>query len=335
MLIPIEPVINFIVDEGLGPYKITRSDPEMWRIQIHEPSAWGTNDRKWRCGIGVKIVEDKKIVVYNGFKAVALYGADYHGSFFKFIKLIKCLESISEAKQYFFSKYLIGTDIHALTEEYTSYEVKKTTPSVFIPDDFERLDFEKHTEYVEYLLKRGVAEERIQKTKLFINDKEKRIVFPVYEDGELLFYTGRDVSGKNPIPWKKSFGDNKHPVWNLDVVNNIAYVFEACFDAINVKGGIALFGIGTETQMKKILRARLNKVILVFDNDQAGRNARLRWAEWLTSHMQSGVYVYNYLNIKEKDFGLMAQNKVDFQLKERIVFWDYRAKLLMKMGKIV
>lgn len=339
MFIPIESVINFLVDEGLGPYKIAKSDPDNWRLQINEPSMWGTNDKKWRCGIGIKQIEDEKVVVYNGFKAAALYGSDYHGNFFKFVKMIKGFNSLDQAKQYFIGKYLVGVDVKEFTNKSKStrkclFVSERPRFEVNIPDKFEKLDAKKHVEYINYLISRGVSEERARKAKLFVNDDEKRIVFPVYEDGFLVFYAGRDITGKNPIPWKKSFGEDVHPVWNLDNLSTTATVFEACFDAIQMPNGISLFGVGTETQFKKILALKLNKVILVFDNDIAGRNARFKWAEWLTAHNQPGVYVFDYTGLKEKDFGTLAEKKIDFNFKERIHFWDYRAKLLFKLGKI-
>lgn len=335
MLIPIESVINFITDEGLGPYKITRSDPENWRIQINEPSAWGTNDKKWRCGIGVKQIEDEKMIVFNGFKAVAMLGPDYQGSFFKFVKLIKDTGSVNVAKQYFMSTYMKGINITELTSDGHKQQIKVVNKDIQIPDNFEKLDIKKHKEYVDYLLERKIDLDIIKKTKIYVNEDEKRIEFPVYENSNLIFFSGRDITGINPIRWKKSSGNERQPIWNYDGITTTAYVFEGVFDAINVSGGVALFGIGTESQMKKLLRLKLNKIVLIFDNDLPGRNARWRWAEWLTSKMQKGVHVYNFSGIKEKDFGSMKEHEVPFDIKDRIVFWDYRAKLLFKMGKII
>ena len=338
MYIPIQAVIDFITDENLGPYKISKSDPEAWRLQINEPQSWGTNDKKWRCGIGIKNIDEQKVVVFNGFKAAALYGVEYHGIFFKFVKLVKGFTSIHDAREYFLNKYLTGQDIHLLMGEYKQKDnnnISESKTAVNVPDKFERFDSDIHKDYVDYLHKRGVSEKRIQSAKLFVNAEEQRLVFPVYEDGSLIFYSGRDITNKSPLKWKKSFGDDVHPIWNIDSLSTTAVVFEACFDAIHFNNGIALFGVGTESQFRKLLKLKLNKIILVFDNDKAGRNARLKWAEWLTEHNQQGVYIYDYSGIPVKDFGMMAEQKIPFELKERMKFWDYRAKLLYKMEKII
>lgn len=336
MLIPLENVLNFITDENLGPYKIVKNDPENWRIQINEPSSWGTNDRKWRCGIGVKRIEDKKIVVFNGFKAAALYGSDYHGGFFKFVKMAMNFNSVYEAKQWFISHYWNSVDISQIVNKKPS-EVEQKLPSlgIDIPNKFERFNPKVHLEYADYLRSRKVPEKRIKKTTLFVNKDENRIIFPVYQDGNLIFYTGRDITNRSPLLWKKSKGENVFPIWNLDELNTICVVFEACFDAIQHPNGIAMFGVGTETQFKKILAKKFNKVVLVFDNDIAGRRARLKWAEWLSEHNQPGVYIFDYAGLDGKDFSTLVEKEIEFDFSERIHFWNYRTKLLFKMRKII
>jgi len=339
MFIPLDAVVNFIADENLGPYKIAKSDPEAWRIQINEPPSWGTNDRKWRCGIGVKQVDDKKIVVFNGFKAAALYGSDYHGEFFKFVKMVMHLNSVKEAKQWFIGRYMVGVDIKEMLGNSKPrclfVSERAEVSDINIPDTFEKFNAKVHTEYADYLRARKVPEDRIKKTVLFVNKEENRIIFPVYEDGNLIFYAGRDIKNKSPLLWKKSRGENVFPIWNLDNLSTTCAVFEACFDAIQRPNGVAMFGVGTEEQFKKILAKKLNKVILVFDNDDAGRNARWKWAEWLTEHNQPGVYVFDYKGLNEKDFGTLAEKGIKFDFKERIHFWDYKAKLLWKLKKII
>lgn len=332
-LVTLESVIEFIQDEGLGPHKVKHRG-EKWTININEPSSWGTCDKKFRCGISTKVIQDKEIVVFNGFKAAANIGSEYKGDFFNFVKLVKGFDNRETAKNYFTEKYLLNQNIQQFFDQEKNIKLASPVYCNF-PDHFERFDKIEHQEYYKYLInKRKIDEKRIDKLKLFVDVLQKRIVFPVYENGDLIFYAGRDITGRSLMPWLKSEGEEVYPVWNLEnIVGSTVTVFEGIGDAVHVSNGVALFGIGSEEQLLKIKKKCFSKIILIFDNDTAGWAAKSRWADFLSDYNQN-VYVYDYSGITEKDFGKMKENGVLFEINKRIFPWTDKTKMLMRMGRL-
>ena len=69
------------------------------------------------------------------------------------------------------------------------------------------------------------------------------------------------------------------------------------------------------------------------DNDTAGENTRMNLAEKLSQY-HSNVCIYDFKNIKQKDFNEMAQNNVDFDFDSRIYKYGLKAKLAKKLKVI-
>jgi len=132
-----------------------------------------------------------------------------------------------------------------------------------------------------------------------------------------------------------SKGEDVFPVWNLEnVLGTTVSVFEGIGDAIYLSNGVALFGVGSEEHFKKILRRCFTKIILIFDNDTAGKRAKIQWAKWLSDNGHNAVYIYDYSGITVKDFGKMAENGIDFEINQRIFPWTYKTEMMVKMGRI-
>jgi len=340
--ITMDAVINFLEDEGLGPIRIKKKDTYDFELAINEPSMWGTSDHKMRCGIGTKDIEQedgsiRKQVLFHAFKALATLGAEYSGHWYKFVKNIKGFDTFNEAKNYFLENYLLHEAKINLDED-AQVTYKPPKQKVVFKDHFEKIDPKdpKHRPYLKYMINRGVQLHGITNNRIFVDQEDKRIIFPVYEHNNLVFYTGRDITGNAILRWKKS--DNSkgvHPIWNLDKIeSNILLVFEGIFDAIHFHNGIALLGIGSEKQFKKILGKGFSKIILIFDNDIAGREARYKWAEWLAKRNYERVFIYDFGGIEEKDFASMFENGIDPEISLRTFHWDYKTKVKFQLGEI-
>ena len=78
--------------------KISEKDYGGWSININSPFF---NDSKRRLGITCKKYKSRWSVVFNDFRNSAMEGDDYHGNFWKFIKLVKHLDSERDGKLYF------------------------------------------------------------------------------------------------------------------------------------------------------------------------------------------------------------------------------------------
>ena len=332
-----EQVIQFLEDEGLAsPIKTENLDKLNWQISINEP--W-ESDTKRRCGIAQVRIDDKWVVVFNSFKASAIMGDDYKGSFWKFVKLVKDFESNQDAKSWFIKNYVLKGNIkNFLIQDRTSHKVSPS-PSLDIPDYFIKFKFQdEFKQYVEYLEKRKITKNIIKKYKIFINNNHERIVFPVYENSELIFYTARAINDDDPIPWLKSKGHNIHPIWNLENVNgDTINIFEGIFDAILVPNSIALLGASniTEPYIEKILYKNYLRINLIFDNDTAGHIAKYKLAYRLQSEGHKNIWVYNFKGIKQKDFNQMKMENIDFDFNNRLVPWSLKTEVLIKTGAIV
>lgn len=329
-----ETIINFIQDEQLGPYKF-KNKKDSFVIEINEPAEWGTGDTKFRCGFTLKEIDGEQQPVFNAFKASALLGEEYKGHFYKFVKIVKDFDSILDAKFFVLRTYGSVKDYFKHPEKSTIKDTETKKTKIAIPDYFEKFDTKKHKEYYEYLLSRNIKEQRIQSTKIFINQRDKYVVFPIYEFGELIGYIQRSIEKNSILPYIKIFKHDSFPIWNFDEVvqKQIAILFEGIFDAIHVKNGLALLGPGYERQMKKIIECAFNKIVIVLDNDAVGRESKIRWAKYLYERDQN-VFIYDYSKIKFKDFGMIAEKStIDFT--DRLYPWNYKTEIQMKMKMII
>jgi len=339
-----ENVITFLEDEGLADaLRVKHEDTDEWMIVINEPSIFGTNDSKQRCGIFQKedIHTGKLEVYFNAFKAVGLYGADYKGTFWKFVKLVKDFDSINEAKQYFLRNYILkgGGRIDSYIVG-SNYEKKrpKEKHSIELPESCLRFEWDNSdfSDYIIYLNDRGIHRRHLKNKKIFIDPEQKRIVFPVYENGELVFHTGRTIDDDNPLPWLKSEGEGVYPIWNLENVNgDIIYIFEGIFDALLQPNGVAILGAtytGPEI-VSKILYNDYYQINIILDNDEPGWRAKMTLARELEKAGHKNIWVYNFIDVEEKDFSLMKKNNTPCKMDERLLKWSLQTEVLYKMGK--
>lgn len=332
-----ENIIEFLQDEGLASSLKVKEALPYWTIYINDPFV---SDNKQRMGISYKLFENgEERVIFNGWKSTALLGDDYHGDFYKFVKLYKDFNSIYEAKIWFNKKYVLKQPLKEIIKKEKTEEQKEITKKELYWDEkYEKLSLKKktHKPFVEYLNKRKISKETIQKLKIYIDKKNKRLIFPVYENEELIFYTKRSIV-PHFLPWIKATKEGTFPMWNLENVSEEeVYIFEGIFDAINVKNGVAILGVAHEEVAKKLASKNFFKYIIVLDNDEAGRKAKLHLAEILSTEYKKNVYIYNYKGINEqyKDFGEMIINNIDFDLDNRVVPYDFKTKTLIKMGHI-
>jgi hypothetical protein len=332
-----ENVLEFLQDEGLTSSFKIKENPPFWTIYINDPFV---DDNKQRMGISYKYFEEdgQERVIFNGWKSTALLGDDYHGDFYKFVKLYKNFSSFQEAKLWFNKKYIFRKPLkEVIKKEVEKKEVVKS--ELYWDEKFERLSLKKktHKPFIEYLFKRKISVEKINETKIFIDKKSKRLIFPVYENEDLIFYTKRSIV-PHFLPWIKATKEGSFPIWNLDNIDeDIVYLFEGIFDAINIKNGVAILGVAHEEVAKKIASKNFLKYVIVLDNDEAGRKAKIHLAEILSNDYNKDVYIYNYKGINEqyKDFSEMMINNIDLEMDTRVIPYDFKTKTLIKMGKVI
>lgn len=314
--IDIDDVKDFLQNEGF-----LIKERGKW-VYINSPFQ---SDNKYRCCFSFS--EEHGTVVFTDFIARAKIDDDtYRGSFWKFLALYKGLDSISDAKFWFLS------NIKKLKLTHNQNKKIKEIPKaekLELPERFEKFDKEVHKDYYQYLLNRKVSDSKIDSLKLFIDDKYKRLVFPVYENNELITYTGRAIDD-NPMRWQKSSVKGIYPIWNLENIGETCWIFEGIFDALRVDNGVAILGASlSQEQIKKICNKNLYKIVVVMDNDEAGRKAREQICYQLAEKLQN-VYIYDWKDIKEKDF-----SEIETLDLTRVVKWNFTTQLKFKMNLII
>lgn len=129
-----------------------------------------------------------------------------------------------------------------------------------------RIDFPKGWDYI---IKRGYKPESI---KFGTADKES-IMFPIYENGKLIYYQTRcvydfiNIKSSNP---NKNCGVGKEEIlFGIDEIKNneVIIVTEGIFDSLRI-GSISTLGKNmSDIQFNKIMNKRPSLVFICYDND--------------------------------------------------------------------
>lgn len=152
-------------------------------------------------------------------------------------------------------------------------------------DDLKKYDF-----YHPYMEKRKLTPEIIEKYEVGYYPDEDVLTFPVYVDGKCLFVAKRKVGYKKfimPIVTPK-------PIYGLDYIENIdeVYITESIINALTLASyglqAIALFGTGSNYQIKQLNDLNIRKYIICLDPDDAGINGRKR----LMKNLKNKIITY-------------------------------------------
>lgn len=339
--ITIDDVKNFLVIEGASSNIKNKNSNE---FSVNSPF---TPDTKSRLSFSY-VKNHSKIpdgIYFNDFKARGTLDDDlYKGHFYKFVKLLKDFKTLDEAKFYYLSNFMTMSLSDSLIkpkneEDVTEEQEKKKIWKINFPEDTHKFDRKKHGEYYRYLLSRGLTEEIIDRNKIYINTKSKRIIFPIYEFDDLIFYIGRTIIPlvKKEFRWKKVSASEMSPIWNLDNVDSpTCAVFESIMDAIHIHNGVAtLTAFVNEEMIDKILNKGFTKIIVVMQNpykDKSANIQRFKIAERFAAK-HDNVHLYDWRNIEEKDFGEMKMAGKSINMNTTIKY-DMALDVANKMGLI-
>lgn len=242
------------------------------------------------------------------------FKSGHKGDFVNLVKEIKGFASYKEAKKYVIKEFFFKNkqNIVPLTYSTTADEIKT---NLFFPESFEPLS--EQQEYKEYLQTRKIATENL---KLFVNQKDKRIVFPVYENGSLIFYTARSIDPLEKVRWKNASASGKVPIYGLENAGKTLYLFEGIFDALSVSSGVAIFGANNtgDAVVKKLLTTAPYRVYVVMDNDAAGRRSAIELCEKLYKKTSTFIFDWSCTEAKDANELLVALNGDRTALEEAI-----------------
>jgi DNA primase len=197
------------------------------------------------------------------------------------------------------------------------HEVSKT---LAINDDFvpfsqetvDRLNISamESTRAIDYFASRQITTDSMAKFKLGYSDIKDMVTVPVHApDGLLVGFVGRSVEGKDfknspKLPKSKTLF-NLHRVKNSRSV----YVVESSFDAIRLDQvdfpAVATLGASINNTQMDLLQKYFNEIMVIADNDEAGRNMANRMIDKLGAKIS-----IVQLNSQYKDIGDMDNDAI-------------------------
>lgn len=134
-----------------------------------------------------------------------------------------------------------------------------------------------------YMYERKMTDEVIEIFDIGYDKNTNCITFPIRDkNGNCLFVARRSVNSK----WFNYPNNVEKPIYGIYELYQLKefpkeiYICESMIDAITLwthnKYAIALNGLGTQYQFKQLNDLPCRKYILATDNDEAGKNARIR-----------------------------------------------------------
>lgn len=174
----------------------------------------------------------------------------------------------------------------------------------------------------EYLTKRKYNAEALQKTWDLqstgpTGPYKFRIIAPIYQDGILVSYQGRDYTGKQDPPYKAcaqedEVEDHKKCLYGLDFVEGDSIiVVEGIADVWRLGiGAVSTFGIKyTNAQVTRLMKFK--KVFIFFDSDPQAIVQSRKLAMTLSAFCDVEILI-----IENGDPGNMSQEKADKLMRE-------------------
>lgn len=157
---------------------------------------------------------------------------------------------------------------------------------------------------------RKITKESISKFSLGYSEKQDYVTIPVHSpDGMCIGFVGRSIEGKDfkntPGLPKSKVLFNLHRIKSYDTV----YVVESSFDAIRLDQlnfpAVATLGANVSVSQTDLLKKYFNDIVLIADNDEAGKTM----SEKLVERLGSQITIIN-IDKKYKDIGDMDDESI-------------------------
>lgn len=175
-----------------------------------------------------------------------------------------------------------------------------------------------------FLMNRGFSKEILEEFCIgaCFNAKDfllNRTVVPMFYEGRMIGWSARSHNSQSPTKWIHSKGLPKSKyLYNMDAIENTVILTEGPLDCLRVieagyKSCAAILGSSlTDFQIEILRRKQVSKVVLLFDNDEAGQAATTKAIEKLTD------FKVIVPKISGDDPGDMTSDQLSNELKEFI-----------------
>jgi DNA primase len=291
---PIKTIVNLLRQQLFLMHidKLDRIEYKQNNIRCICPIHSGGHERTPSCSI---LLESKGDIAPG---TVHCFGCGYRASLVKFIS--DCLNiSYRKAKE-----WLLGA------VEYSIVESNRDISDIALEGQFSAsnnnwsevtLDELRKYDYVhEYMFKRKLTDDIIDKFEVGYDPILDAITFPVYVDGICRLVCKRRVKFKRfempPI--------NPKPIYGLDyLTDNEVIVCESVINALTCwsygKQAVALFGTGSDWQIEQLNKIPQRHIVLALDGDEAGRKGTTRLIKGLTNKIVTVLKIPNGKDIND------------------------------------
>ena len=151
-----------------------------------------------------------------------------------------------------------------------------------------------------YMYERKMTDEVIEIFDIGYDKNTNCITFPIRDkNGNCLFVARRNVNSK----WFNYPNNVEKPIYGIYELYQLKefpkeiYICESMIDAITLwthnKYAVALNGLGTQYQFKQLNDLPCRKYILATDNDEAGKNARIRLKNAIHNQLVTEIKIPN------------------------------------------
>lgn len=149
--------------------------------------------------------------------------------------------------------------------------------------------------HVKYLEKRGFDAYHLQsqyqiKACYNFGDYKYRIIIPIFQEGKLVSFTSRDITGKAELkyrllPDKESLVPRQNLVYNIDnVIDGKVVVVEGPFDTWRIgRGSVSMLTIQfTKEQILSLVRKNVKRFFVLFDSEERAQAKAEELGIWLS-----------------------------------------------------
>lgn len=181
---------------------------------------------------------------------------------------------------------------------------------------------EKHKKY---LLKRNYDPDKLEKLWGLkgtgaVGRYKHRIIAPIYFNGKLVSYQGRDITNKSELKYKacskeEEVVEHQTIVYGLDYVKgDSCIIVEGIADVWRLGyGAVCCFGTSFTLSQVNLIAERMKKVYILFDSDES--NA-IKMAEKLSCMLSARGLEVELLELEEGDPGELPQEIADDLMRE-------------------
>jgi hypothetical protein len=146
-----------------------------------------------------------------------------------------------------------------------------------------------------------------------VGEYRNRIIIPIFLEGKMVSYQGRDITGKSDLKYKACAMENevvhhKHTLYGIDLVpGDTAVIVEGAADAWRLgPGAVATFGTGFTIPQLNLFCRKFTRAFLLFDPEPSAQDRADRAANLLSAR---GIDVEVLCTDDELDPGDMPQTE--------------------------